>query len=472
MMSLRTQLAVGVSLVFLLLLGLGGGALYVSTRAALLREFDAALRVRADTLVSLTEYENGKVTMEGIDKSMPEFEPSAHAAYFEVWRADGTTVMRSHSLGTGDLPTLGDRGQKRAFWNLTLPDGRRGRATSRQFQPRVSEHLASAPSPSPLVSLVVAKERRDMDGHLRRLTTALLVVGALVMGCTVVLTSVVVHRVLTPLSHMANQAATINATTLRSRFSTSGLPSELSPVAARLNDLLARLEQSFERERRFTADAAHELRTTIAELRTLAEVALKWPEDKEATSTGLRDTLAIAQRMETLVTGLLTLARCEAGKQSLDSEGIPLAPLVQELCTPLAEQVRRKQLGLHVEIPTDARLDTNRALLRLILANLVDNAIEYTPTGGDVRIVADRNGGRVGLSVSNTTTDLDARDIPRLFERFWRKDPARTASEHSGLGLSLAQAAAVAIGFRLTAALTEPRTLVVTLTAGGAGETV
>jgi two-component system sensor histidine kinase QseC len=114
---------------------------------------------------------------------------------------------------------------------------------------------------------------------------------------------------LRPLSSLAKRAETIHASSLQLRFPTDNIPVELLPIAQRLNDLLARLEASFAREQRFSADVAHELRTPIAELRTLAEVALKWPDD--VNQAALKEALNIALQMESVATGLMALARCD-----------------------------------------------------------------------------------------------------------------------------------------------------------------
>lgn len=467
MKSLRAQLAVGLSLGFLVLLGLGGAAVYVSTRTALLREFDAGLRVRADSLAALTEYEDGKVTIDLTDVRAPEYDGAAHAAYFEVWLDGGTKVAQSRSLGTADLPTHSGAMGKPAAWDLTLPNGKPGRAIALRFTPKISTDAASKPSPGPVpptALVVVATERTNVNHHLHRLATGLLVIGVLVMGCSVVFTSVVVRRLLSPLARLAEQTAAINAASLHSRFTTAGLPAELAPVAERLNDLLSRLEQSFERERRFTADAAHELRTPIAELRSLAEVALKWPEDATATAEAFRDALAIAQRMEALVAGLLTLARYEAGKQPLASEPVSLAALATEIWTPLMESIRDKQITATIEIPGDFTVNTDGTLLRLIVTNLLTNAAEYTPRNGVVRIHAVQRDGTFTFNVTNTVTGLLTDDLPHLFERFWRKDVSRTGSEHSGLGLALAKACADALGMSLTTTMPDSDTVTVSLT--------
>ena len=153
--------------------------------------------------------------------------------------------------------------------------------------------------------LVVASDRDDLDEALAALALALLGCGAALLAVTIVIVPRLLRRELAPLNELAERAAHVNADSLATRFPSDGLPGELAPISGRLNDLLARLEQAFERERQFGADLAHELRTPIAELRSLAEVALKWPDAREATTD--RETLAIALQMEGIVTRLLAL---------------------------------------------------------------------------------------------------------------------------------------------------------------------
>jgi two-component system sensor histidine kinase QseC len=281
----------------------------------------------------------------------------------------------------------------------------------------------------------------------------------------IVIVRLIVRRGLAPLAGVAERAAHIDASSLGLRFATESLPTELLPIAHRLNDLLARLERSFERERQFTSDAAHELRTPIAELRSLAEVALKWPEGRESTRQAFCDALEIARRMEAIATGLLSLARCEDGKQTTKREPVAIKELVDELWHPLADQAGHRQLRVAFDVASDVRFVTDRSLLGLVLSNLFSNAVEYTPVGGTVRVSAEQQDGRFKLSVANTVDNLSPEDLPHLFERFWRKDTSRTSSEHAGLGLALAKAFTELLGMKVCVDLLRPDTLVISLEA-------
>jgi two-component system sensor histidine kinase QseC len=279
----------------------------------------------------------------------------------------------------------------------------------------------------------------------------LLSVGAAIAAATVAVVGMVVRRGLRPLSALAERAATIDASSLQLRFPTEKIPAELLPIAQRLNDLVARLEASFNRERRFSADVAHELRTPISELRALAEVSLKWPGD--VTEATLEDALNIALQMESIATGLMALARCEANLVNVRPEPISISALFQEVLPPLAAKVRAKQLDIAIDVPEETCWFTDRATLRSIFTNLLSNAVDHTQPNSSVKARVEKNGAGERLLVSNDSGSLVEEDIPRLFERFWQKDEARSSPDHCGLGLALARAYAQSLGMTLDAQL-------------------
>jgi two-component system sensor histidine kinase QseC len=303
--------------------------------------------------------------------------------------------------------------------------------------------------------LIVARDRVGLDRTLAGIGAGLLLVGAILLVATTLIVTTAVRRGLAPLEAVGQQAATIHASTLQTRFAIDALPVELRPIAERLNDLLARLDEAFHRERRVTADIAHELRTPIAELRTLAEVGVKWPEE-----ASFRDALQIAQRMEMLVTGLLALARHDAGHQSVAREPVAMRALVDEVWLPLAERAKSRQLDVTINVT--GQWQTDRTLLRMIVGNLLANAVDYASERGQIRVA----GNDSRLEVSNTTDRLAREDLPLLFERFWRKDAARTHDGHSGLGLTLARSATVALGLELSADMPDAATVRLSLRGG------
>jgi signal transduction histidine kinase len=448
----------GLALVFSLLWGGGGLALYLVMRAGLVAEFDQALDSSAQALATLTEYEQGKIEMDFTGDLMPAFERARLPDYFQLWMRDGTPLKRSPSLHSASLPRRGGPLHAPKFWNLILPDGQVGRAIGIQFVPHESErsHDKNArPIAGQDALLVLAHHRADLDRRLQLLGSTLLLVGLATVTAAAVVVAVLVRRGLRPLSSLVAHAATIDASSLELRFPTETMPSELLPICERLNDLLARLEASFVRERRFSADVAHELRTPIAELRALAEVALKWPDDVPGTTRVVQDALAIALQMQSIADGLLALARCESGLLPVLPEPVALASLIKEVFRSLANEARDRKLSLSLDVPADARWLADPALLRAILTNLLSNAVEYSPVSGSIAVRVERDGEHGRLMISNTTDNLGPDDVPHLFERFWRKDPARSSPAHCGLGLALTRAYAASLAMELRAEMAD-----------------
>jgi two-component system sensor histidine kinase QseC len=214
------------------------------------------------------------------------------------------------------------------------------------------------------------------------------------------------------------------------------------------------LQASFERERRFSADVAHELRTPIAELRSLSEVALKWPPTAEESRQGFDEALGIARRMESLVAALQTIARSEAGETRVQTALIRLPTFMESIWEGFAAGAQDRDLKVRFDLQEAPRVFSDPVLLESVFTNLLANAVEYTPVGGSLRVRATPVGtGTVTVAVGNDADNLTPEDVAQLFDRFWRRDLSRTDTGHSGLGLSLVRAVARTLGARVTAEL-------------------
>ncbi len=457
MKSIRRQLTFSLVLGFVLLLGFGSLAVYFLTRAELVRAFDAGLQAKALALIALTSRDQGSL---GIEDLPPDFQNSAGTEFFQLWRSDGSIAQRSRSLGNAKLPCRFGTMAKPLYWDLDLPRDGDGRAIGLEFSPGVdNDDDAGQSAPTGNAIIVVAADSRSLSQTLTILAAMLTATGVLSLLAIVPLVRISLRRGHAPLEKLARQAAGITANSLQTRFPVSQMPRELQPITTRLNDLLDRLEAAFERERRFSADLAHELRTPLAELRTHAEVEIKWGAAEEARKH--QETLGIALQMEAMVTRLLEMARGEQGHLQLQLQPVHPARLLEEVWGSLARQAGQKQLDVHVAVSPDAMIDTDATLLRSILANLLSNAVEYTPAGGRIDIDWHLKAGK--LTVSNTVSDLSADDVTHLFERLWRKDKSRTGNAHYGLGLSVSRTFAGLLGWSLTAHLREPETLTMVL---------
>ncbi|MBC2606161.1 ATP-binding protein [Pelagicoccus albus] len=402
--------------------------------------------------------------------------------YFAVYK-DGVVESKSPSLGDYELPILENAG-RRTFWDYDLPNGDRVRVMatrSPSFGPpgdgfRNDEPSEEAP-PSEDVqeegfrndgpprdrerkiqTVVLARSRSELDASLKRYLYAFLGIGLCGAFATVALVNYLLGVGLKPLKKLAAQVETIDESNLDIRIATDDTPRELIPVNTCLNDLLKRLEQSFDRERRFSSDASHELRTPVAELTTLSEIAIKWPES--APSDGYEKVLGISKRMEMILDGLLKLARLDAGQVEKDCQPVDLTSLVQKIWKPHKKFADAKGITTTIDIPQGETLQTNADLFALILNTLFSNLSEYAPSSSEARIYKkELESGICELVVENQAPELTSQDVEHMFERFWRRDFSRTGSNHSGLGLSIALASAKALNLKIKAELSLQQTL-------------
>ena len=460
MISIRRQLTRNLLGAFLVLLGGALAALYFTARDELIEQFDDALRAKALAISSLAFWRDNAVRLDTGDQFFRSFGKEERRDYFEIWDGDGKILKRSDSLGGAELPKPEKPLSKPRVWDIKLPNGKPGRAVAVMFSPDQIESERRGKANKVELGLVVASVSAPLDEALTELLGVGTACGVVLSGATIWLVTRVLQRGLQPLDRLAEQAARINADSLTTRFPTAGLPAELLPIAGRLNELLARLEVSFERERRFSADVAHELRTPIAELRSLAECSLKWPESRDPAAD--QETLAIAAQMQAMVARLLALVRGEEGQIMAQNEPLDLAALAQDIWRPLAARAAERGLAVNWAI-APASIQADPALLRSILGNLFENAVEYAQTGSVVDIGIERGASGVKLRIRNSTEKLLPEDVAKIFDRFWRKEEARSGGKHFGLGLSLAQMFARAMGWTLTASMDEQRRLEFTL---------
>jgi heavy metal sensor kinase len=252
------------------------------------------------------------------------------------------------------------------------------------------------------------------------------------------------RKSLSPIAAMASQARGMGAANLHRRLAVVNERDELGQLAQTFNQLLERLEASFEQQRRFMADASHELRTPVAILRGETEVTLSQP---ERTPGEYRETLAIlreeSQRLAHIIEDLFTLARADAGQYPLTLRDCYLDELASEALLRARSLVSPKGITLSSAIEPDLPISADAALLSRMLLNLLENAIKYSPPGSSVTLACRRDSSGYIVAVSDNGPGIPAELQPRIFERFFRADKARSRSEGetggAGLGLSIAR---------------------------------
>lgn len=456
-----TVYIVGGTAILLILAGISVDHLI---RGQLARDFDKTLLYKAMGLMRLTERESRVVEFNMNYKAMQEFNSKAKGKkeYFQLTLPDGTPIVKSRSLGRATLPPAAAPLDTPRYRDVKLPDGRRGRMVSFAFAPSAREDddedaagtsdpeatgeqqsVVRIPDDLPSGFKVVISVATG-NGSLLDLVDAIRVTLALtclaLMIAVWLLVRFSVDRGLRPLRQIAGEVQDLDSSKLDTRITTDPQSRELKPITDQLNDLLERLHEAFEREKRFSGNVAHELRTPIAELRTLAEVGKRWPGDQSMVREFFGDLVSLADDMERTVTNLLNLARLDAGRQSVELGSVNLSELIEKCWKQTAVEAEVKKVGLDNRIPGDLRVTTDEDKLNLIVLNLFSNAVSYCPPQSTIRVQAQEADSEIQFSMSNLTLDLSEKDLPLMFERFWRKDQARTKGRYAGLGLSLVQA--------------------------------
>ena len=261
--------------------------------------------------------------------------------------------------------------------------------------------------------------------------------GPLTVGATLAGGYYLAGRTLAPVERITETARSISGEKLDRRVPVANPGDELGRLAATLNDMLDRLERSFAEMQRFTADAAHELRTPLAVIRNEAEVALRTPRTVEEYTRVLEGLLEEVVRLSEMADQLLFLCRQDVGLNPPTHRDVPLDDLLRAVTDTMRPVAESKDIALVLgdNPPCTVRGDANQ--LRRVFYNLLDNAAKYTAAGGTVRVASRHEGNEVVVSVSDTGIGIAAEHLTRVFDRFYRVDPSR-AGETGGAGLGLA----------------------------------
>lgn len=445
MTTLRQRLTVWYISVLGLTLMVFAASLYLDRRVTSLREIDDRLALEADLSVGwLTESRRVVERLVVADAGLHTLDP-AIAAYFEAFRDLVVIVSPTGdplflSVAARALPT-------RAIDDLLAllqPEGTppSGTALLSAGAGQVRYLIARVPGARDQIGAVLVAAGTDqvLFGPAALLRSMVLSLPIILIG-SILVGYLLMGRVLRPLDAMvAELEAIADGRSLHRRVQVPVRADEMTRLAMSANRTFARLEDSFAALYRFTADASHELKTPLMVLRAGVERALTHPGTPPDILEGLDGTLSEINRMTELVENLLTLARADEGRAPLVVADVDLRDLVAEAAE--TAEMLAEPGGVRVERsipdrPVPLEVDPNR--IRQMLLNLVTNAVKYTPEGGTVALELAPQDDGVQLVVRDTGIGIAPGDLPNIFDRFWRADPARSrAGQPSGTGLGLA----------------------------------
>lgn len=424
----------------------------------LLNQFDTAMESKARALVTLTKFDGTEVELDFADEFMPEFEAPENPEYFELFLGNSSLLERSRSFGGYPESKYSDQSDEVLFSDLRLPDGRTGRRISIKFVPQIEDKALRktiAMEIRPRAILRISRERESLDQTLIRFHLLIAGISIVVLFAVMLSVTRAIKRGLEPLIQIKNDISQISPHTLDHRITTEGQPKELEPIATQFNLVLVEIEKTLNREREFTSDVAHELRTPVAEIRSLAEVGLRWPDEKDIRSY-FADIYDSSRQLDRVIENLLHLCRSEEGSIELEISSIKLDQLIEKVCQGLAEETAERDITIELPQTKLPVILADAQWLELILQNLIFNAIEYSPSAATVTLTTVSESGYCELKIENPMDDsLSSQDLDLIFERFWRKDAAREPGRHAGIGLSLVKSYAKLMGLEVRASISD-----------------
>lgn len=442
-LAARTAVGMTAALTVVSLIGLYGA------RAFLDRELNASLlNVASIQASSVTDSPTGEMQFHEWDLTPQEAAQVRELnRYAQVWSATGHSLLRTQYI-TSDLPLDPAALHTAAEGELVLTEQRfQGLPIRSLYYPL--ERMGAAHARHVLQVAAPLTGRNQM---LRRLAFLLLGITVVTGAASFLGGWWLARRVVQPVHEIIDQAEAVRAGTLGRRIEADAEAQEYERLIDVLNTMLARLEESFEVQRRFTADASHELRSPLTALRGELELALRREREPAEYRRVIGSGLQEVDRLTSLVQDLLILARSDAGMMQPRLQATDAVQRARAVVDRLRPAARDAHVELRLDADGPAELLADPALLEQLVWNLVDNAIRHTPAGGAVEVAVRRSPSAVSLTISDTGPGVPAADRERIFERFHRGDEARTAHGDgggTGLGLSIVRAIAEAHGGRV-----------------------
>ena len=428
--SIRLRLTLWYVLLIAIILACFSAGIYLTLRHSLYANLNDSLEARTNDLLPLVRYEGTRPTLsESISANSPDlgeqfvrvYDASGQVTFDDSGEAGAVPVDREalQRAVTGGTDTHGVSVNGEPFRVRVVPIEQNGR-----FAGVLEVGRAAGDESDTLNTLLL------ILGTAYPVTLAVASLGGIFLA----------GRALSPIDKLTRLARRISAEDLSQRLDLQLPDDEVGRLARTFDDMIARLDQAFRRQRQFTADASHELRTPLTAIKGQAEVALSRPRDAAAYREVIQTVNEEVDRLIRMVGSLLTLARADAGQIPIAFEPVSLADLVSaavEQVHPLAD---KRGLELWDASGPSVVLEADEDLLLQLLLNLLDNAIKYTPSGGRVTVGWGLNGREIELRVRDTGVGIGSEHLPHIFDRFYRLDKARSRGEGgTGLGLSISR---------------------------------
>jgi heavy metal sensor kinase len=436
--SLRFRLAVWYFCTVAAICALAATGYWLSIRSELNHALDQGLRYR---LIGLREFLEDVEPGGNQEITSRLNEISQLGELYQVFDANGALIAQSRGLARHGVP---QRPPKELGFAI-----RYGAGGTAGFPLRLAWQKVTIGSHTLILS--VADPQRKFEGVLRAFTTVLLLSTPLILALATACGLWLGRRALAPVARITDDARAITESNLSARLAVPTSQDELQQLSETLNDMLERIERSFTRTKRFTADASHELRAPMTLIYTAAQHSLRRERSRGELADSMQKILRESQRTTALIDDLLLLARGDAGRESTTMEVMDAGPLLRDAAEQATAMAAANNIGVSLQLESDGLpVRANEAQLRRLLLIVIDNALKYTPSGGRVTIAASADASGVTISVADTGAGISPDDLSHIFERFWRADKVRSRQAGgTGLGLTIAKQIAETLGARL-----------------------
>ncbi len=292
-------------------------------------------------------------------------------------------------------------------------------------------------------TIQIALDRVQQYALIQAYKNTLLAVIVIAILASILAAYWIAHRGIRPIKEIADTARRIRLTTLHERIESGKFPAELAALAGTFNEMLDRLQESFERLSRFSGDIAHELRTPVNNIRGEGEVALSRTRSVDEYRETLASNLEETVRLSRIIDSLLLLARAESPEAELTREPINLTSELDRLREFYDVLMTEKGVEWVVQSPTDLIIQANRPLLQRAIGNLIENALNHTLHGGTIAVSAISNEHMLRIEVADNGSGIPSADLPHIFDRFYRVEKDRSSvTGGSGLGLAIVRSVA------------------------------
>jgi len=428
--SLKSRITVWhISLSTLILVSLGI-ALYLIISHSMMNERRSLIAQDLEKIPHVAERYGNRGINRLLDEAQEEIPLKPSEEFIQVFSANGESIATSQNLKGRSLAFRPDLAGSRPSQFETV-------SISGDASPALLGVTKIEVNGQPCVVAVAASLSNVRSIQSRLLATLLLSIPAAIV-LSLVGGALLARQAIEPLDRMTNTAQQISAEHLNERIQLERADTELKRLADSFNEMLERLDQSFKQIRQFTADASHELRTPVTILMGETDLALNGLLDYEECRAALSSRHEELQRMSRIIDDLLTLSQFDHGQQTLHCKPLDFSDLVIEVCEQQRNQAKSKGVELKLTKTVPAMMEGDSSRLRQMVRNLLDNAIKYTPDGGEVSIELQQANGNFELRVSDNGIGIPRDDLPHIFDRFYRVDKARTRAEGgTGLGLSI-----------------------------------